>query len=311
MKRTFTICTAALLVFVGLSVKAQQDPQISMNMYNRLYANPGYAGSNGGICATAILREQWQGFGDGNPQTGILTVESEVKAIHGGVGLSITLDRLGAESTIAAKLAYAFRLDLGPGTLGIGVEGGLISRSLDGSKLKPTEDGDQNIPAGSASDLVPDFGFGLYYHTDKLYFGVASSHLSEGGLDLQTGNASDVYNVARHYYAMAGYNYDITPTLQLRPSLFLKSDAASTQFDINLSLMYNQLVFAGVSYRVDDAVAVMAGVHWNGFKLGYSYDITTSGLNNYSNGSHEIMLGYCYKWPTPSINQQYRNVRFL
>ncbi|MFT5918676.1 MAG: energy-converting hydrogenase Eha subunit B, partial [Granulosicoccus sp.] len=88
MKRTFTICAAALLVFVGLSVQAQQDPQISMNMYNRLYANPGYAGSNGGICATAILREQWAGF-DGNPQTGIVTVESEVKALHGGVGLSV------------------------------------------------------------------------------------------------------------------------------------------------------------------------------------------------------------------------------
>jgi type IX secretion system PorP/SprF family membrane protein len=310
MKRIFTICTAALLVFVGLSVQAQQDPQFSMNMYNRLYTNPGYAGSNGGICATAILREQWSGF-DGNPQTGVLTVESEVKAIHGGVGLSVTLDRLGAESTIAAKLAYAFRLDLGPGTLGIGIEAGIISRSLDGSKLIAIDESDPTVPTGSTSGLVPDFGFGLYYHTDKLYFGVSSSHLSQGDFSLETPGGSKIYNVARHYYAMAGYNYDITPTLQLRPSLFLKSDAASTQFDVNLTLMYNQLVFAGVSYRVDDAVIAMAGVHWNGFKLGYSYDITTSQLNNYSNGSHEIMLGYCYKWPTPSINQQYRNVRFL
>jgi type IX secretion system PorP/SprF family membrane protein len=307
MKRTFTICTAALLVFVGLSVQAQQDPQFSMNMYNRLYTNPGYAGSNGGICATAILREQWSGF-DGNPQTGVLTVESEVKAIHGGVGLSVTMDQLGAESTIAAKLAYAFRLDLGPGTLGIGVEAGIISRTLDGTKLEGIEQDDPNVPNVSISGIVPDFGFGLYYHTDKLYFGVSSSHLSEGELDF---DATELYQVARHYYATAGYNYDITPTLQLRPSLFLKSDAASTQFDVNLSLMYNQFVFGGVSYRVDDAVAIMAGVHWNGFKLGYSYDVTTSQLNNYSNGSHEVMLGYCYKWPTPSINQQYRNVRFL
>ena len=310
MKRTFTICAALLLVFVGFEGKAQQDPQFTMNMYNRLFTNPGYAGSNGGICATAILREQWSGF-DGNPQSGVLTVESEVKQIHGGVGLSVLVDRLGAESTIAAKLAYAFRLDLGPGTLGIGVEGGVVSRSLDGSKLRAIQDADPNVPEGSSGDLVPDFGFGLYYHTDKLYFGVSSTHLSEGGLELETLSTTKVYNVARHYYAMAGYNYDINPSFQLRPSLFLKSDAASTQFDINLSVMFKQLVFAGVSYRIDDAVGVMAGVHWNGFKLGYSYDITTSGLNNYSNGSHEIMLGYCYKWPTPSINQQYRNVRFL
>jgi type IX secretion system PorP/SprF family membrane protein len=260
MRRIFTVCAVGAFMLAGFTGTAQQDPQFSMNMYNRLFTNPGYAGSNGGICATAILREQWAGF-DGNPQSGVISVESEVKAIHGGVGLTVLLDRLGAESTISAKLAYAFRLDLGPGTLGIGVEAGIISRSLDGTKLDPIQGGDPNIPNTSSSGLVPDIGFGLYYHTDKLYFGVSSTHLSEGGLKLETLSQTKVYNVARHYYAMAGYNFDISPTFQLKPSLFLKSDAASTQLDVNLTVMYNQLIFAGASYRIDDAVAVMAGVH--------------------------------------------------
>ena len=33
--------------------------------------------------------------------------------------------------------------------------------------------------------------------------------------------------------------------------------------------------------------------------FGYSYDITTSTIKNYSNGTHEIMLGYCHKFVKP------------
>jgi type IX secretion system PorP/SprF family membrane protein len=93
--------------------------------------------------------------------------------------------------------------------------------------------------------------------------------------------------------------------------VFLKTDAASTQFDINVRALWKNMVWAGVSYRIDDALGVMAGVNIKSFRVGYSYDVTTSGINNYSSGSHEIMLGYCYKLRSPISNQRYRNVRFL
>jgi hypothetical protein len=45
-------------------------------------------------------------------------------------------------------------------------------------------------------------------------------------------------------------------------------------------------------------------------RLGYSYDITNSPIKNYSNGSHEVTLGYCYKIKK-KIPPIFRNVRFL
>ena len=66
MKKTFTAIASIMLLCVGTTVFAQQDPQFTMNMFNRLYTNSGYAGSNNGICATAIHRQQWVGFSD-NP----------------------------------------------------------------------------------------------------------------------------------------------------------------------------------------------------------------------------------------------------
>ena len=103
MKKTFTAIASITLMFVGTTVFAQQDPQFTMNMFNRLYANAGYAGSNNGICANALHRQQWVGF-DGRPITTVVNVDATVKALHGGVGLSILSDKLGAQYSGGVKL---------------------------------------------------------------------------------------------------------------------------------------------------------------------------------------------------------------
>jgi hypothetical protein len=62
--------------------------------------------------------------------------------------------------------------------------------------------------------------------------------------------------------------------------------------DVNLKLAYKDRFWVGGSYRKDDAFAGMAGFNVGSFmNIGYSYDLTTSGLNTVSNGSHEIVLG--------------------
>lgn len=310
MKKTFTAVASMALLFLGTVAHAQQDPQFSMNMFNRLYANAGYAGSSNGICANALHRQQWVGF-EGRPQTTVLNVDGTVKALHGGVGLSVLYDVLGAQSNGAVTLSYAYRLNIGPGTLGIGIEGGLLFNTLDGGALNPIQDGDPNIVNGKSNGLAPDLGFGLYYHTDKLYAGVSAKHLIGPTIEFEEGSTLSELTVARHYYAMAGYTWDINPTWALLPSVFLKTDASSVQFDLNVRAMWKNMVWAGASYRIDDAVAIMAGVNIKDFRVGYSYDVNTSGLNPYNDGSHEIMLGYCYKLKSPIANQRYRNVRFL
>jgi len=116
---------------------------------------------------------------------------------------------------------------------------------------------------------------------------------------------------------MAGYEHALSPSVDLIPSILLKSDAASTQVDLNVMGMYKDMLWLGVSARVDDAIAPMIGYRHelsNGLsaiRIGYSYDITMSELNNYSSGSHEIMLNYCMKLMKPLPPQIYKNVRFL
>jgi type IX secretion system PorP/SprF family membrane protein len=192
--------------------------------------------------------------------------------------------------------------------LGIGLDLGYHQKSIDGSKFIYNDDGDLSIPLNSVSGGTFDMGFGAYYNTDQLYVGLSAQHLTQGSI--KYGNINT--KLARHYYLMAGYNYDLTSSLTLKPMVMLKSDAVSTQADFNLNLLINSRFWVGGSYRLQDAIVLMAGLEIvPNLKLGYSYDLTTSDIKTYSSGTHEIMLGYCFK-PAKVVKRQFhRNVRFL
>jgi type IX secretion system PorP/SprF family membrane protein len=305
MKKLLSL--ALLIISVSSSSIAQQDPQFSQNMFNKLYSNPAYAGSSEGICGTLMYRDQWTGF-DGAPKTGLFSIDAPVNFLHGGLGLTIlAADELGFENTFMAKLAYAFRFNIGQGNLAIGADFGFIQKSIDGDFIS-NDPNDPIIPTSSVSgNIFPDLGAGIYYNSDKLYLGASASHLLESEVDY----GDFTTQMARHFYFMGGYRIEFSPAISLIPSFHVKNVADQTQADINANLHFNNRFWIGGSYRLEDAVVVMAGLNITpNLRLGYSYDFTTSDLQDYSSGSHEIMLGYCYKIKkklTP-IN---RNVRFL
>ena len=307
MRKNFTISLLSGLLFV-LPGFAQQDPQFSQHMFTKLYYNPGFAGANDAICGTLLYRNQWTGFG-GEPKTMMLTADMPVDALHGGVGLSVhALDNLGGGGSMNIKANYAYRADLGNGRIGIGLGIGYHQESLNGSKLVYNDAGDQNIPTGNVSGGTYDLSLGVYYNTDDLYVGLSSSHLTAN--DLKYGDIS--MQIARHYFFMAGYNYDINSSLTIKPAVMIKSDIVETQFDVNANLFINQKYWVGGAYRFQDAIVVMAGIEiMPNLKLGYSYDITTSKLKSYSSGTHEIVLGYCMNVSKTIKRQFHRNVRFL
>ncbi|MCB9174704.1 MAG: type IX secretion system membrane protein PorP/SprF [Flavobacteriales bacterium] len=307
------------LFVVGASVYAQQDAQFTQNMFNKLAINPGYAGANGGICFTLLSRTQWTGF-DGHPQTHLFSTDALIFNKH-GVGLTVFQDKLGIESSLVAKLAYSYHLTLGPGSLGIGLDAGMLNKSF-GTGFIAVDDPtlDPSIPNSGTSASTFDLGVGLYYNIpNKMYVGISTLHLTASELkDVADAGGAGALNYAqsRHYYIMAGYDWDINGSGKwvLKPSILAKTDAASTQLDVNALMMYNNLLWGGVSYRIEDAIAVLAGVNipqLPGLKIGASYDITTSTLGDYSNGSLEFMIKYCTNISKPAKREVYHSVRFL
>ena len=300
-----------VLLASGFVAKAQQDYQFTQYMYDKLSFNPGYAGLNKSICGTILFREQWAKF-DGNPTTALINIAAPVKMLRGGLGFTYVSDQLGFEKNNLARLSYSYHMGLGVGDLGIGVSAGIMQKSIQATWVTP--DGtdaalDQSIAVSGQSDMVPDFNLGVFYQQNQLYMGISATHLIK--TDLTTLNIQNV----QHFWITAGYDYDLSPDFQLRPSILAKSDGASTQLDVNVNVLYKSMIWAGVSYRVSDAVAPMIGyqtpVAGGMLKIGYAYDVTTSQIKKYSNGSHDIMINYCFNLDKPKPLQKSKNPRFL
>lgn len=317
MKKNITFL---FFFFVAVVAFGQQEAQFSHNMFNNMAINPGYAGSNDAICATLLARQQWVGFKDpqgnkGAPQTYLLSVDGAVNPLHGGVGMTIIQDQLGFEKNLGVKLSYAYRLAAGPGTLGIGATVGFLNKKIDFSKFIAIDPSDPLLASGAKEgNMAIDFAIGAFYKIpNKLYFGLSASQLSQA--DINYGSTLAAPKLARHYYVSAGYYYPLpgNPSLELDPSILIKSDFASTQFDVNALVKYNNQFWGGVSYRATDAVVILLGMNWKNFHFGYSYDITTSALGSSgrSSGSHEVMVGYCFKIVREFKPESYKNPRFL
>ncbi|MBX2974362.1 MAG: type IX secretion system membrane protein PorP/SprF [Flavobacteriales bacterium] len=293
---------------------AQQDPQLTQYMFDRLSINPAVAGISGQICATGFFRQQWTGF-DGAPKTGLFNAQMPIKKISSGVGLSVYVDQLGQQKSNFARLSYSYHIKAGKGVFGVGLSAGLIAHSLGNNWIaRDNPSDDTAIPTGGASDTKFDLGGGLYYKAPTFWIGLSATHLTEPEL-------KDVsIKGVRHYFVQAGYDWAIKGDKKyiLTPSTLIKSDATSTQVDLNATFLYNNQVWLGVGYRTEDAIAPMVGYQFATGKdkdglarIGYSYDVTTSRLKNHSSGTHEIMVSYCFLVKKNPDLQIYKNVRFL
>ncbi len=295
---------------------AQQDPQYSQYMFNQMAVNPGYAGSHDAICVSAVHRQQWVGI-DGAPVTSVFTANAPFKLFgaNHGVGLTLMSDELGFNQDVSVGLDYAYRMNVGPGKLGIGVSGLFLNKALSATWKTPggaSQDGsdDPYIPLPNESVMGFDMGLGVFYRAEKMYLGLSTTHLLEPKLKYEEAN----YKLKRHYYAMAGCLIPLkNPAWEFAPSLMAYSDGTASQITANVNMMYNKKIWGGVGYRLNDAVIAMIGVDlFNGLKIGYSFDYSYTSIRQYATvGSHEVTVSYCFNLAKEKIVKKYKSVRFL
>lgn len=308
------ILTVATIVMVNGFLLAQQDPQYSQYMFNKMAYNPAYAGSEDAISTTLLVRNQWIDF-DGHPMTQTLHTHMPIDAISSGAGLYLVRDALGAEQSITAMLSYSYILRLsGVGNISAGLSGGLIKKSLDGTKLRSPEGNyndpdnpihnDTHIPTALEGNSVFDMGAGLYFKNDKFDLGFSITHLSAPKIKYDNPPV-DVTQVM-NYYLTTGFNFPLSQNVDLKPSMKLKTDQTKTQVDLNSLIVYRKNIWTGLSYRGinskdnSDAFVAIAGLNLTpNLIFGYSYDITTSALRGASSGSHEFLLNYKFNIVKP------------
>ena len=295
----------SIMLLLGTISNAQQDPQFSQNLFNNIAINPGYAGSNDAICATALHRSQWMGF-LGAPTTTNLGVEAALPMLRGGLGLNVMTDNIAQNEFLGLNLSYAYRTELVGGNLGIGVSVGMLQDGVNGSDYISEISTDPTIPTSNDKASGFDFGAGLFYKSEKVYIGLSSTHINEPVIESTT----ELITMNRHYYLSAGYQHDLNDKMILKPSLFVKSDGVSSTLDLSTLLEYNKRFWGGVTLRPSESVITLLGMHLNeSLRFGVAYDIPVSEISNA--GSMEFMLGYCFKIDYTKVVKGFKNPRLL
>ncbi len=295
MKRLLTLITVVMFI---TPMYAQQDPQFSLNMFNNAAINPGSAGSEDGVSASALIREQWLGF-EGRPQTKVFNVNSSIpnEVLDFGAGLTIMTDNLGFNRNTLLDLQIAPRISVGDGILGIGVGIGFNNQTISNSDWmianQSSNPANDPLIANDESAMALDLSAGAFYTMDKFWVGISARHLNSPLIEM--GQTSQ-YTLKPSYYVSSGYEIALpNPLLELTPSVFVKSDGAVTQVDFSAILEYDKRLWGGVTYRLEDAYVAMIGMKlMSGFSFGMAWDFPASEIGSYASGSVEFFGRYVF-----------------
>jgi len=283
------------ILFLSIAGFAQQDALMSQYMFNKLVINPAYAGTRESVSATIVGRKQWTGL-DGGPETATFTLHGPMRNRKVGLGLYVYTDELGPLHSYGIITNYSYILNVGQkGKLSFGLQVGIKHSDVDWNKVDMPDDNDLIQNAQVTKKVVPDANFGIYYYTDNFYVGLSSKHLFEQDYIVIEKPDEDVYaTLLRHFYGMAGVAIPISDRFLIKPSTLVKYvQNAPLQVDLNLNVLINKVLWIGASYRTERTAVLLAElVISQKLRIGYSYDIFLNELHQYTQGSHEIMLGY-------------------
>jgi type IX secretion system PorP/SprF family membrane protein len=306
---------ALFAILCSSALWAQQDVQFTQFANNKIFYNPGVTGAGDAICLSAAHRSQWVGF-DNAPTTQNFSANIPLNFLHGGLALNFTNDMIGYFQDITVGVGYGYQMNLAGGTLGLGLRADFRNKNVTSGVWAPPQTmNDPSLVALGSTSMATDLSFGAYYQQETWYAGLSSTRLLETKdiLNATGGSANAQIRGQRHYYFMGGYNLDLGNGVVLQPAAMVKTDLVTTQLDINAAATYNNQIWGGVTYRVYDALAIMAGYQiTKDLRATYSYDLTTSSLAKSSSGSHEIMMSYCFTIEIPPKEKgSYRNPIFL
>ena len=156
------------------------------------------------------------------------------------------------------------------------------------------------------SRSVADFSAGFLGYTKNFYFGFAAHHVTQPYEGFLNSKARLPYKLTGHVganFTLSKKNRRVENSLgdmSLSPNVIYMYQMGSHQFNYGLYFQYYPFL-VGAWFRQSttnpDAVVFLAGVEYNWFRVGYSYDLTVSRLANVSGGSHEVSLQFLLPCP--------------
>jgi len=312
-----------LLLCAALGLNAQQRPQYSQYLLNSYLLNPALSGIENYTDVKVGYRQQWAGLQDapktafvsahwalgdeylwanalsfetdGNdPRSRNYTQNYTASPAHHGVGFVAVSDKAGQLSTATFDISYAYHLQLNSQlNLSLGVAGGITRMAIDVNALLLENPRDPALNNAANARLLPDLSVGAWLYGASFFTGLSVHQVLPQKLSF---SGDEQYNTGKqvpHIFLNSGYKFYLAEDLNVTPSLLFKYvPNVPLSVDVNVKMGFKDRIWIGAGYRKHDALNMMAGFNISHLvNLSYSYDVTTSALNQVSKGSHEIVLG--------------------
>ena len=321
-KLIFSLLLAACL---GSVATAQQDATYDMYLFNGLFLNPAYAGSQDVVSLMGIYRHQWAGL-DGAPRSVNVSVNSPLRKEQYALGGSISNDRLGLTNMFGASASFAYRIRVKKDNIiALGLQAGFTyyqQRNTEAITVDPALLTSNYDPAFSVNQnlFLPNIGAGIYAYGKKYFVGFSVPHVVPFSLN-KPGKVETSASVAHQYNQFlltAGYVIGKESNIvKFRPSFLINyqkgpiSNIPDIYLDLGLLFIDRIWLIAGVktgalandniiasddkslkAFNVEGVIGMVKAKITPQLSVGYAYHYSLSRLRSYETGTHEIMVGY-------------------
>lgn len=300
---------------------AQYVPNSNQAFHFAPALNPAFTGIEGYRDLKLSYRYQWSGFGSNAPKFVNLAYNFRVKepldltlhavrtnssttrrkkdeiptlkkVIH-GLGANVFNERVGPITRIGGGINYAFHYPITNVTrLSAGVSAVLDNTKLDLDKLTFDVNPDpfyDRLKANGANHTELNIRAGLLVYSPRFYAGFSYYPV------LYKSIKTSEITVDEPFYKgtfQAGAAFPLTSNIDIKPSILaLWQMDNKFAVDYNVKMYVDQRLWFGASYRDIQSIVGIIGFNLNEL-LGasYSYEISTSGMQQFSDGSHELVL---------------------
>lgn len=295
-----TALTTVILTLLCARINAQQDAVNSQFVMNKMFINPGYTGYKEAAIFTAMHRSQWVGF-KGAPSTQVITFDTPLKKNELAAGGVFIHDKIGPTSRIGLAGDFAYRTRLtNRATLSWGAQASVDLYQMNLTDLALTSDyfnmNDEAFMYNTKGLIIPNIGFGAYYHKKDHFLGVSCPQMLRPKLEKKSSSVYSLLN-GRHeptLYLMGGKQFKINKDLQILTSGLVRAELnAPMSIGMYVNAIYLKNFNFGTFYHFREVVGLLFQWQFDKqFKAGYSIDIPTNALLRNTWGSHELTFAY-------------------
>ncbi|MCY7409796.1 MAG: PorP/SprF family type IX secretion system membrane protein [Chitinophagales bacterium] len=321
LRKIFFSCVFAIAASTFLFA---QDAHFSQFYEAPLLLNPSRAGFiNGTYQLSGVYKSQWTSadipFKTINGTLNLNVPAGKNKNNIFGIAFSDFADKAGDASYTTNHFDGTLSFHKNFGTdfnqyIGAGITGSFASTTFDYSKLIFDENfmnGINSESIGTEKANYTDLAIGAEYNflnDDRQWNGgIAVYHLFKPTVSYSGNGESTIY---RKYVLNFGYAKEISSSITAMPkaAAFIQGPSkelilgGDVKFDLTQNSTTNYAIYAGVYYRVGDALIPKFRIDMGDLCIGFSYDFTTSGLAEISNSKGGPELSLIYKGRVKGIS---------